>query len=318
MDVLINDLSVAGQFADISEFRDATRRVMQMRIVARRFGYDLRCHRNLVNAQVTRDLLLKQAIQTFPVDERRNFMQWVTQIGPFWEDDRSHTSDDYMEYNSGAVVTDRAIGEAAYACFHGVESAVVSFTPSDWEFSPVPVRWFRDSDIVHEIDVANFWSTSCLEETLSASPQQLASWDETGKVCRARFPNLTFAGDAFDPLQGHPFVRGAADGIVSRLNVLNKLCSCFDDEGQMTATGHQIVEQYFSGAKAWFSPSSDSEIRDFANELSFRHPTIAGEYLICHWHGKVKTPQLRIHFSWPVRSNSQTYVVYVGPKITKR
>jgi hypothetical protein len=32
----------------------------------------------------------------------------------------------------------------------------------------------------------------------------------------------------------------------------------------------------------------------------------------------LKTQQIRIHFSWPIRVDTPLYVVYVGPKITKR
>ena len=40
--------------------------------------------------------------------------------------------------------------------------------------------------------------------------------------------------------------------------------------------------------------------------------------LFCPWHGKVQTPQLRVHFSYPIRANEPLYIVYVGPKLTKR
>jgi hypothetical protein len=42
------------------------------------------------------------------------------------------------------------------------------------------------------------------------------------------------------------------------------------------------------------------------------------EKIFCTWHGKVKTPQYRIHFSWPISAVAPLYVVYIGPKITKR
>jgi len=52
--------------------------------------------------------------------------------------------------------------------------------------------------------------------------------------------------------------------------------------------------------------------------MTFRHPEKADETIFCPWYGKVGTPQLRVHFSWPVRADETLYVVYVGPKITKR
>ena len=40
--------------------------------------------------------------------------------------------------------------------------------------------------------------------------------------------------------------------------------------------------------------------------------------LFCPWHGKVKSPQYRIHFSWPTTATTPIYIVYVGPKLTKK
>ena len=112
MELLLNDLSVAGQFSDVSTFRDSIQRVMVMRGIAQQFGRDLFCHRNLAHAQVTRDLSMPQAIQFFSKDEQRALMGWLTRNGPFWEEARVHGPDDYLECN-GEVVTDTAVGEAA-------------------------------------------------------------------------------------------------------------------------------------------------------------------------------------------------------------
>ena len=102
------------------------------------------------------------------------------------------------------------------------------------------------------------------------------------------------------------------------MTVLHDLKNCFDDRGQRTPEGHETYRKHFTGKKAWFSDSSDSEKADFRRDLTFSHPADAGETLFCTWHGKVKTPQLRIHFSWPVHAAEPLYVVYVGPKITRR
>ena len=133
-----------------------------------------------------------------------------------------------------------------------------------------------------------------------------------------RCPNLTFAKDSFDPLNGHPFGKGAAEHLLLRLNVLHVMKNCFNERGERTPEGHALYQQHFTGDKAWFSDSSDTEKVQFESDLTFVHPTKAGERLFCTWHGKVKTPQLRIHFSWPIRASEPLYIVYVGPKITKR
>lgn len=127
-----------------------------------------------------------------------------------------------------------------------------------------------------------------------------------------------FANDAFVPLRGHPFVHGAAERIQILHDTLNRFRGCFDDNGNRTPEGNRIYTDHFTGEKGWFSDSSATEKTEFESELTFAHPSEPGEYLFCSWHGKVKTPQFRIHFSWPVSASTPLYIVYVGPKITKR
>ena len=134
-------------------------------------------------------------------------------------------------------------------------------------------------------------------------------------TARSRCRNLTFSPDSFEPLHGRPFHEGAADRVLLRLIVLQEVWNCVDDRGGRTPEGHKLYQKHFVGDKAWFSDSSKSEKRAFEDELTF---AVDGKGLCCSWHGKVKWPQLRIHFSWPVRAAEPLYVVYVGPKITKR
>lgn len=318
MELLVNDLSIDGQFPDIPTFRSAIGRVMAMREIARQLGRDLHCHRNVAHAQVSQNLTMPQAIQTFGLDERRAVMQWLTRLGPFWEDARAHSPDDYLESN-GEVVTETAVGEAAYCRLNGVDRQLVSFTPSAWEFSPVPVIWkSNSSDDDRNIEVINHWTVDELEAALRAAPAPITSWEQLAMVSAARCPHLTFSTDSFEPLHGHPFVNGAAHRVIALLDTLNVFKCCFDERGQRTPKGQRLYQDHFTGDKAWFSDSSETEILAFRTELTFRHPDADGESLFCTWHGKVKTPQIRIHFSWPVHANEPLYVVYVGPKITKR
>lgn len=317
MELLVNDLSIDGQFPDIPTFRSAIGRVMDMRDVARKFGRELRCHRNVAHAQVTRNLTMPQAIQGFDVDQRRAVMQWLTRLGPFWEDVRTHSPDDYLECD-GKIVTDTALGEAAFSCLHGADHRLVSLTPSSWDFSPISVSWQRVGGDGADIDVTNHLTVANLETALRSATRPVLSWDQLALDLKARCPNLVFSASGFEPLRGHPFVRGAAHRIIELLDTLDKFKLCFDQHGQRTPEGQRLYQDYFTGDKAWFSDSSDIEKQGFQTELSFPHPAAGGQRLFCAWHGKVKTPQIRIHFSWPVRSDEPLYVVYVGPKITKR
>ncbi len=325
MQLFVNDLSIHGQFPDIRTFKKAISRVMTMREIARQFGRQLYCHRNLASAQVTKNLLMPQAIQRFDKDEQRSVMQWLTRNGPFWEDIREHSPDEYMECN-GNVVTDTAVGETAYLCCYESLHELVSLTPSDWDYSPICVNWIRNDDNNCNLTIDNHWIEEELETVLRSAPIPIMSWIQLATVAIARYPNLTFSDTSFAPLEGLPFVYSAAQRLLFIFDILNRFKSCFDTDGIRTSEGHEIYQNFFTGKKgkgsrgALFSDSSEDEKRNFKKGMTFPHPH-PDEYdkkLFCPWHGKVQTPQLRVHFSWPVRANESLHIVYTGPKITKR
>jgi hypothetical protein len=99
MELLVNDLSIHGQFTDIPSFYGAINRLMSMRNLCRKFGLDLYCHKNMAHAQVTNSLIMPQAIKSFSRSEQSALMQWLTKNGPYWEDYREHDANDYLECN---------------------------------------------------------------------------------------------------------------------------------------------------------------------------------------------------------------------------
>lgn len=317
MDLLVNDLSLHGQFRDLAEFRDSIRRVMLIREISRRHRRALYCHRGLANGQVTPGEQMPAAVKSLSLDEQRAVMAWLSQHGPFWDDDRQHDREDWYEC-AGDIVTDTAVGEAAHCILHGVDRGLVSLQPSEFVYDPVPVeRVFEDGSRA-PVDVRNYWEPGAVEACLAAAPPALASWAALEELSISRFVHLRFAGNAFEPLRSQPFKQGTAERILVRLETLHQLKHCFDENGSRTEDGHALYQQHFTGDKGWFSDSSDAEKEDFKSELTFPHPDASGESLFCTWHGKVKSPQYRIHFSWPVTAASPVYVVYVGPKITRR
>lgn len=320
---LVNDLSFHGQFSDLTAFRDAIGRLMTIREITRRYGHELHCHKGMVSADVMPSMTMQQAIQVLTRDQQRLLRSWITQNGPFWEDTRNHSADDYLELN-GDVVTDTAVGEAAWCRFNGIERELVSLTPSNWLFTPMQVRWMSGSDEQKITDVMNHWDPSSLEAILKVAPTPITSWQQLAGLTNARWSLLTFAADAFSFLDGHPFSSSAAQRLLAILDILNRFKSCFDKESQRTVEGHEIYQNYFTGKKeggghgATFTDSSESEKTKFKNELTFKHPEDASKTIFCPWHGKVQTPQLRVHFSWPVRVDEPLYIVYVGQKRTKQ
>jgi len=320
---LTNDLSFHGQFQNIVTFSNAIGRLMAIREIARRFGRELHCHRGLANALVMPNMTMPQAILGLSQSQQRALRSWFTKTGPFWEDTRSHGPDDYLELN-GAVVTDTAVGEAAWCRLIGIDRELVSVAPSNWQFSPLSVEHLNGGNTPTTVEVENHWDPGALENALENAPVPMATWRQLETLAKARFPLLTIATHAFTALDGHPFVPGAAQRLLSIMGILNQFKSCFEADGQRTKEGHEIYQNFFTGAKeggghgATFSDSSDSEKEEFKTKLTFRQPDDANKSMFCTWHGKVQTPQIRVHFSWPVRANEPLYVVYVGPKLTKR
>ena len=317
MDLLVNDLSINGQFPNVDSFREAINRVMKMRQIAQRFGRFLYCHRNIANANVTNNYSMQQALQYFNQQERLALIVWFQKKGPFWDDIQIHNPDDYLECN-GDIVTDKAVGEIGYSNLHGLDRRLVSLIPSSWEFSPITVTFTPDAGDARNIEIINYFEVVGLETDLQVAPIRTTSWRELENICLARCPDLTFLKDAFEPLNGYPFIEGASNRIIILLDTLNKFKCCFNEQGKRTAEGQQIYQDHFTGDRAWFSDSSNDEKSKFKRELTFKHPTAEGKELFCPMHAKINTPLLRIHFSWPIRADEPLFVVYIGPKITKQ
>lgn len=316
MDILANDLSIHGQFHDLRSFRDAFGRLMKMCAAARSAGHEIQCHRALLAVEALPGVPMQQALQQLAVNERRSAMSWLTRVGPFWDDLRRHGSDEYLECR-GDVVTDAAVGEAAFRVLHDVDCALASVVPSDWDFSPIDVTWVREAGIVdRRASLKNWRDPEAMRRELA--PAAVASWRDLELASTDRFERLTFSDDCFEPLTGVPFARCSADRVLALLGILNRFALSFDDDGNRTAEGHYLYRVHFTGDNADFADSSDTEMRKFRRKLTFPHPARDGENLFCPWHGKERHSILRLHFSWPIRFREPVYVVYVGQKLTKQ
>lgn len=317
MELLLNDLSLHGQFHSARDFEESIGRVMEMREVAGRFGRELHCHRNLVNAQVTPGLLMPQVVGALSADTGRALMWWLTKQGPFIEDIREHGSGDYLACGD-EIVTDTAVGEAAYCRFYEVDRRLVSLSPSTWNSSPVQVAWHNGGS--KSVDVENYWEREALQRSLESTPAPMRAWRDLEDVVRMRYAALTFSDDAFAPIHQHSFVKSAADRIIQIFGVLHDLKHSFDAQGSLTKEGQALYRNHFVGDKAWFSDESEANKARYRKELTFRNPSNPNEDLFCTWHGKVKstTVPIRVHYHWPIRADAPVYIVYVGRKIATK
>ena len=321
MELFVNDLSIHEQFRTISAFREAFGRLIALRNVARRHDREIYCHRMFADARTGPGTTMRQALQRLGRDERLAAMSWITRGGPFWDDDdlRRHGADDWLECRDD-IVTDTAVGEAAFRTLHGIECALVSVTPSAWNYSPVKAVWRREEEGVSDetADIENWRDDAALEKRLRNAPRPSPVMGRFTEDIDEPVRQIGVAEDCFEPLDGWSFHRSAARRIFVLLGILDKLAQAFDRDGVRTTEGHRIYRDHFTGDMAWFSDSSDTEKRRFRKEMMFVHPQRPETELFCTWHGKIRHMTLRLHYSWSGKANDPVFVVYAGPKITKR
>ena len=321
MDIFANDLSIHKQFHDMLSFHNALRRLMALRNSARQLGRDVYCNRSLISVEAISGMPMQQALNRLSRSESQAILHWLTRGGPFWDDLRQHSGDDYLEFRD-KVVTDSAVGEAAYRKLSNVECGLVSIKPSDWDFSPIKVSWRREAEGLEDKDtiLENWRDVEALKSSLYNAAPPIQTWDGLRKISIKRFRSLTFAENCFTHLAGVPFAKSAADRFLFLLNILEQYALAFDEVGKRTREGSKIDRDYFTGDRAGplFSDSTHTEKHNFRNKLTFPHPDNPGKTLFCTWHGKVRRQTLRLHFSWPIRFGEPVYIVYAGPKITKK
>jgi len=320
LELFLNGQSLHGQFRSGAAFRAALDRVMALRRVARQFERDIHCDGGVLSRDASPDVPVRSAIGWLSTDERRAAMQWWNRSGPFWDADRRHSVDEWLECQ-GEIVTDDVLGEAAYRKALGIECATASFTPSNWTHSPIMVCWRRNEGFGDlRLAVENFWEAAELRARLQSLELPISSWSQLRERSEGHFANLRFGPKCFRPLRGLPFSSAGATRIRALLSILDRFAVAFEPDGSRSVEGQKIYQDYFTGTEGseLFSDSTDSEKSRFAKQLRFPHPDKPGEAIACTWHGKVRHMFLRIHFSWPVRAGKPVYVMYIGQKITRR
>ncbi len=321
MDLFVNELSIHRQFAGDTAFKEALGTLLAIRREVEESRRRLLCTHHLACTHPMPDTHLKQALNRVCTRQQLTMvMRWLTQAVPGEGDRRLwHSPDDFLQCKD-EVVTDTAVGEAAYRAIRGSETAVVSLVPSDWDFSPLVVRLCHgDSSLPDsQVRLENIRDVSQARELLGRLPPALDSWESLRLASEARFPCLTFGAKCFDPLRRVTFAMPVARRLFGLFGVLDGLAREFDNRGDRTPEGHRIHGAHFTGGNAAFSDSSDTEKNRFRDRMTFRHPGDPAQQLFCPFHGKVNhTPPLRFHYHWTGRAGDPVYVVYIGPKITR-
>jgi hypothetical protein len=197
-----------------SDFEPVLRELMELRrsepaysnlFVARTFGFQ----------KVVADQTLSHAVQRIANrDLRVRVLQWISQRGPFLDDDRLAEKDDLFEC-LGIDVTDEGLGEAARRIAHGFIAATWSFIGGATDFGRTPL------EVLHGLkeaplavyNVLNVWSADAFRAHAIKALTEPTSWADLTAHLRFRFPRLLFP-DAFHDnpnLQAEPFSGAIAD-----------------------------------------------------------------------------------------------------------
>lgn len=317
MELYLNELSLHGQFGSVADFQKSLQRVMELRQLARQNQRDVYTCRNLANQRIISSQQLIQVLQQLSPEVRISFTQWASVAGPFWEDNRLHDANEFFEC-FGQIVTDSTIGEVSWRKLSGKDARTIAFDPSNYALLTIEVSQLREGREPFNIQIDNYCQKDDLEKELKACQPEISSWEEMDGVSRERFCSLAFCDEWTVALRRQPFVRSACRRYLDLLLVLDKLKAMHQQHRTFTEEMEDMITQYFTGDRAWFSDSSTTEISTYRNALTFKCPGTQGNPILCRWHGKVSSPVMRLHFSWPLIVDQPLYIAYAGPKITKK
>lgn len=314
---LLNDLSISDSYDDAYEFKTRLDVVMNIKNILRKHGHDVLCKSDLMSINLFKDNginLFKFSNEHLSRDQRLALIAWLTERGPFWSENRFHSEDDYYSVNED-VVTDTSLAEAAARQFRGNSSVLISFLCEKWGTPKVDVKFISE---IREIttSINNYLNERQVLDDLPSFDKPISSWVDLEKHCRDKYSNLSFLDGAFTAIYKQPYSNAVVNMTLELLELLDIMKTCFTQDGARNEQGNELYQKHFTGDKAWFSDSSDREKNSFEAELTFRG--IDGRDIFCPWHGKIKTPQFRIHFSWPIAADRDLYIAYIGPKITKK
>ncbi len=315
---LLNELSIHNQYQSESDFIASLKVVLGCRDLLRKYQRSLHCGRGtLGNRQVIQNNLFRKVVGNIAnKDIQRAVLIWIDRDGPFWDDDKLHNPDEYFSDTvKGDVVTDTVLAEAAFRMSQKMDASVVSFSPSDYLFSPVVIKWYRNADDVLDLSIANYWQIQLLNDLLVTLQPPIQSWGQFIAYAKLQFENLIFLPSFESRLKGQPFNHIVADQALFLLSVINEIKTCFDDTGRRTKKGDEFVASYFMGDRARFSDESPTNKIKFSKELTFKKEDGTG--VLCSFHGKISHGYYRLHISSPITKNNPLYVAYLGPKITK-
>jgi hypothetical protein len=313
----VNDASLCGQYPDAAAFAKDLAAIMSARAQLPLLAQSLLCSRDLHTRPVTPSLDFRGAVYSVPKHiPLRSVLEWLTKQGPYWDDVRTPVPDDYFEHNAQDI-THSGIGEAARTLLAGRDAESFSFANGGFNYSPIHVQHGLAESPLGVVSISNTWDVNALCRRVQSMLPAPVNWGQALAQIQRRFDGLIISSNAMEALAREPFSRYVVERLLELLAVLQEFVVCRDADGSYSARNNELIETYFSGSKAWFTDESNTNKNIFRNEMTFCDPGNNRGYVFCPWHGKIKSPQYRIHFEWPIPQGAKLRVFYIGPKITK-
>jgi hypothetical protein len=317
MEWILNDLSLKENFENVEKFTEEISKFLQAKDNNVILNKKISCSRELGQINVVEGITFQEAVLTkIPRILKSQVLRWVTKDGPYWNDARQDNADDYFEFE-GEDVTDLGLGECARRIINLNKVTSYSFDGA-FDCKLVDIQHGLPEEPYGNYPIPNIFGIDSLVNAANEEKLVPTTWDEVVVEIKEKFISISFSDDVNQQLSPLPFSLAIYESLCSRFTVLEELLKSRGALGNHTPKTKEIIKNYFSGDKAWFSDESDTNKRSFKDKLTFRNLDTGNNELF-PFHGKIKSPQIRIHFNWPIKSGDKyIQIVYIGPKITKK
>lgn len=317
MRLYLNDLSLAKQFDTTAAFVIELNTLLNLRERSQFIADILVCSRDIHLRHVTGLHTFQDAvIRSGDKGLLRRVLSWVTKSGPFLDNERHIILDDYFEHQNSDV-TDTALGEAARATLLGTANNLISFKGGGFDYRPIPVQHGIPEDVLGNLNLNNEWNFSLIRNIVFTAIPPPINWHQMLDQSINKFEHLRFSPECIEHLLSEPFSSYVVERFFELCKTLDEYAGILSEFGKPTTRSNEIIAQHFSGEKAWFTDESDTNKKNFADKLLFNNLNGIGK-TSCPWHGKIKTPQYRLHFKWPINPGDCIEIFYIGPKLTKK
>lgn len=271
------------------------------------------CARNMPSTEVRPNLSLREVGGQLPPEKQRLLFEWTGKKGPFIDDDRQVMDQDLFLFGDDEV-TELGLGEAARRILSSFSTAALSpvHNPtSRFAADPLVVVHGLHEEPFARVPVPNFLESAALAEAIEAEWPEPKTWAELLTRARQRFDRLCIGDHCDQNLSRKPYQPHQGRRVLELLDVLQRLMQEMGEDGELSAKGRELQNQFFVGKNAWFT--DESETRKHSPER-FTFPDPAGQgTLTCSWHGKIRSDSFRLHFEWPVESPREGLrVAYIG------